>query len=26
VVETFTDAYGDFWFKDLTIGKYNASI
>jgi len=26
VVETFTDAYGDFWFKDLTVGTYNVSI
>ncbi len=21
LVETFTDAYGDFWFKDLAVGK-----
>ncbi len=22
LVETFTDAYGDFWFKDLAVGTY----
>jgi tetrathionate reductase subunit B len=26
IVETFTDAYGDFWFKDLSIGTYNLAI
>ena len=26
VVETFTDAYGDFWFKDLPVGRYTVSI
>lgn len=26
VVETFTDAYGDFWFKDLTVGTYHLGI
>jgi ferredoxin len=26
LVETFTDAYGDFWFKDLTVGTYEVSI
>jgi tetrathionate reductase subunit B len=26
VVETFTDAYGDFWFRDLTVGTYSVSI
>jgi len=26
VVETFTDAYGDFWFKDLPVGTYSVSI
>jgi tetrathionate reductase subunit B len=26
VVETFTDGYGDFWFKDLTVGSYSVSI
>jgi Fe-S-cluster-containing dehydrogenase component len=26
VVETFTDAYGDFWFKDLSVGIYSVSI
>jgi tetrathionate reductase subunit B len=26
VVETSTDAYGDFWFKDLTVGRYNVRI
>ena len=26
VVETFTDAYGDFWFKDLPAGTYSVSI
>jgi hypothetical protein len=26
LVETFTDAYGDFWFKDLSVGTYNVSI
>jgi tetrathionate reductase subunit B len=26
VVETFTDAYGDFWFKDLAKGTYNVAI
>jgi len=26
VVETFTDSYGDFWFKDLAIGAYDVSI
>jgi Fe-S-cluster-containing dehydrogenase component len=25
-VEIFTDAYGDFWFIDLTVGKYNVRI
>ena len=26
VAEAFTDAYGDFWFKDLAVGKYSVSI
>ena len=26
MVETFTDAYGDFWFKDLAVGTYDVSI
>jgi tetrathionate reductase subunit B len=26
VVETFTDAYGDFWFRDLAVGRYSISI
>ncbi|MGA2109707.1 MAG: carboxypeptidase regulatory-like domain-containing protein [Syntrophorhabdales bacterium] len=26
VVEAFTDAYGDFWFKDLAKGTYHVSI
>ncbi len=26
LVETFTDAYGDFWFKDLATGKYSVAI
>jgi len=26
IVETYTDSYGDFWFKDLAEGKYNVSI
>jgi tetrathionate reductase subunit B len=26
VVETFTDTYGDFWFKDLSAGKYHVRI
>jgi len=26
LVETFTDAYGDFWFKDLAVGTYRVSI
>ena len=26
VTETFTDAYGDFWFKDLAICKCSVSI
>jgi hypothetical protein len=26
VVETFTDAYGDFWFRDLAVGTYSVSI
>ena len=25
-VETFTDTYGDFWFKDLPAGKYDVTI
>ncbi len=25
-VETSTDAYGDFWFKDLAMGRYNVRI
>jgi len=25
-LETFTDVYGDFWFKDLAIGKYDVAI
>jgi Fe-S-cluster-containing dehydrogenase component len=24
--ETVTDAYGDFWFKDLAVGKYDIAI
>jgi tetrathionate reductase subunit B len=26
IMETFTDAYGDFWFKDLPIGTYSLAI
>jgi Fe-S-cluster-containing dehydrogenase component len=26
VIETFTDSYGDFWFKDLAVGTYSMSI
>ena len=26
VMETFTDAYGDFWFKDLAAGTYSVAI
>jgi tetrathionate reductase subunit B len=26
VVETFTDSYGDFWFRDLAVGRYSVSI
>jgi NAD-dependent dihydropyrimidine dehydrogenase PreA subunit len=26
VVETFTDTYGDFWFRDLAFGTYSVSI
>jgi tetrathionate reductase subunit B len=26
LVETFTDAYGDFWFNDLVVGSYGVSI
>jgi hypothetical protein len=26
VVETSTDAYGDFWFRDLAVGTYSVSI
>jgi tetrathionate reductase subunit B len=26
VVETFTDAYGDFWFNDLAVGTYDVSV
>jgi Fe-S-cluster-containing dehydrogenase component len=26
LLETFTDAYGDFWFENLVVGKYNVSI
>jgi tetrathionate reductase subunit B len=26
VVETFTDTYGDFWFRDLAVGMYHVSI
>ncbi len=26
LVETFTDAYGDFWFQDLAVGRYGVSI
>ncbi len=26
LTEAITDAYGDFWFKDLEVGKYNVSI
>jgi tetrathionate reductase subunit B len=25
-VETFTDTFGDFWFKDLAVGRYSISI
>jgi ferredoxin len=25
-IETFTDAYGDFWLKDLAIGKWDVFI
>jgi hypothetical protein len=25
-VETFTDTYGDFWFKDLAVGSYSVSV
>jgi tetrathionate reductase subunit B len=26
IAETFTDAYGDFWFKDLPVGIYSLAI
>jgi tetrathionate reductase subunit B len=26
ITETFTDAYGDFWFKDLPVGTYSVAI
>jgi tetrathionate reductase subunit B len=26
VVETFTDQYGDFWFQDLAVGRYDVGI
>jgi tetrathionate reductase subunit B len=26
VVETFSDSYGDFWFRDLVVGTYSLSI
>jgi Fe-S-cluster-containing dehydrogenase component len=26
LVETFTDAYGDFWFRDLAVGTYDVRI
>jgi tetrathionate reductase subunit B len=26
VTETFTDAYGDFWLRDLAVGKYDLTI
>jgi hypothetical protein len=26
LVETFTDTYGDFWFKDLAVGSYSVSV
>jgi Fe-S-cluster-containing dehydrogenase component len=26
LLETFTDAYGDFWFNDLAIGKWDVFI
>ncbi len=26
LAETFTDVYGDFWFKDLTVDTYDLSI
>lgn len=26
VMETFTDSYGDFWFKELAVGTYSVSI
>ena len=26
VLETYTDAYGDFWFKDLAVGKYDLTL
>lgn len=26
VIETVTDSYGDFWFKDLAVGFYDVSI
>lgn len=25
-LETFTDRYGDFWFRDLAIGKWDVFI
>jgi tetrathionate reductase subunit B len=25
-VEAFTDTFGDFWFKDLSVGRYSISI
>jgi len=24
--ETFTDAYGDFWFRDLAVGTYDVAV
>ena len=26
ILETYTDSYGDFWFRDLAVGKYNLTI
>jgi len=26
IIETFTDPYGDFWFRDLAVGTYAVSV
>lgn len=26
IIETYTDDFGDFWFNDLVVGKYDVSI